>query len=113
MLAFNFLNELEKELDKKKIKRKELAKMVGTSPSYITQLFRGTTLPNLNILTAMGLAVGKQFDVRAVASIEDSRRDYAELEFGNHYNVNDLIKKECKVVPFNEHLKEYKYCLNE
>lgn len=78
MLASCFLSEIEKAADTQGITRKELAERVGTSPSYITQIFRGNKTPNLKILTAMGLAVGRKFDVRAVVSVEDSRRDLSK-----------------------------------
>lgn len=78
LLALCFLSEIEKAADAQGITRKELAERVGTSPSYITQIFRGNKTPNLKILTAMGLAVGRKFDVRAVVSVEDSRRDLSK-----------------------------------
>jgi len=70
MLAFAFLSEIEREMEAKGMKRKDLANAVGKSPGYITQLFRGNKLPNLNILAAMGIAVSKLFDVKAVDSLE-------------------------------------------
>jgi len=71
MLAMAFLSNIEKEAELKGIKRKELAEMVGTSASYITQIFRGNKTPNLKILTALGLAVGKKFYVQAVDDIQE------------------------------------------
>jgi len=44
---------------------------VGTSASYITQIFRGNKTPNLKILTALGLAVGKKFYVQSVDDIQE------------------------------------------
>ncbi len=78
LLALCFLSEIEKAADTQGITRKELAERVGTSPSYITQIFRGNKTPNLKILTAMGLAVGRKFDIRAVISVEESRRDLSK-----------------------------------
>jgi len=75
MLVLAFLSEIEKEADLQGIKRKELAKMVGTSPSYITQIMRGNKVPNLRILTALGLALGKKFDVRAVVCVQESKKE--------------------------------------
>lgn len=80
MLTSCFLSEIEKAAEKQGITRKELAERVGTSPSYITQIFRGNKTPNLKILTAMGLAVGRKFDVRAVISVEESRRDLSQVK---------------------------------
>lgn len=49
MISFRFLSEVEKLSDEKNWNKKELAKNIGTSASYITQLFRGTKLINLQL----------------------------------------------------------------
>ena len=41
MIMYRFLSEVERISDEKNLNRKELAALIGTSPSYITQLFRG------------------------------------------------------------------------
>ena len=74
MLALLFISEIEKEANKQGINRKELGEKVGKSSSYISQLFSGNKIPNLKILTAMGLALGKKFNVIAVNNIEEARR---------------------------------------
>ncbi len=71
MLALSFLSEVEKEADLQGINRKQLAEKVGTSRSYITQIMRGNKVPNLKILAALGLALGKKFDVKAVACVQE------------------------------------------
>ena len=73
MLALTFLSEIEKECEKQNILRKDLAKKIGTSASYLTH-FRSNKMPNLRVLTALGLAVGKKFNVIAVSNIEKARR---------------------------------------
>ena len=50
MISYRILSEIEKMCDEKKIKKKDLAIMTGTSKSYITQLFNGTKSINTNIL---------------------------------------------------------------
>jgi len=60
LLALCFLSEIEKAADAQGITRKELAERVGTSPSYITQIFRGNKTP------------------RAVVSVEESRHDLSK-----------------------------------
>jgi transcriptional regulator with XRE-family HTH domain len=52
-LMAKFLSEVQEITDKKGINRKELAAEIGTSASYLTQLFRGHKL--LNLLTAAKL----------------------------------------------------------
>lgn len=75
MLAFTFISEIEQLIEEKEMKRKDLAEAVGKSAGYITQLFRGNKLPNLNILAAMGLAVDKQFNIVPVDSLEFARNN--------------------------------------
>lgn len=70
MFAFKFLSIVEKYQDIKKISRKELAKRINTSPSYITQLFRGDKIPNLEILVRMSKAMN--FDYRISISTNES-----------------------------------------
>ena len=74
MLALSFLSEVEKEADLQGLNRKQLAEKVGTSRSYITQIMRGNKVPNLKILTALGLALGKKFDVKAVNCVQESNK---------------------------------------
>jgi len=37
------------------------------------KLFRGNKLPNLNILSAMGIVVDNQFNIIPINSLEDAR----------------------------------------
>lgn len=46
MISFRILSEVEKICEERNIKMKDLAKMVNTSASYITQLFRGNKQVN-------------------------------------------------------------------
>jgi len=66
ILMYRFLGEVEKITDLKKISRRQLAKMVGTSPSYITQLFQGNKIINLEMLGKMQKALGIKFEINAV-----------------------------------------------
>ncbi len=82
ILAFKFLSLIEKCQDIKKVSRKELAKRIETSPSYITQLFRGDKLPNLEILAKMSNAL--KFDFQISVSAEDEiLDDFKEEELLN------------------------------
>lgn len=47
VMASRFLNDVKDIAEYKKINRKELAELIGTSPSYLTQLYRGNKLMNL------------------------------------------------------------------
>ncbi|MBM3405325.1 MAG: helix-turn-helix transcriptional regulator [Bacteroidetes bacterium] len=49
MVMFRFLSEIEALTEENNMTRKELACKIGTSPSYLTQLFRGSK--PLNMIT--------------------------------------------------------------
>lgn len=63
VLAFRFLSELDEAMEKQKMKKKELAEKVGTSASYITQLFMGDRKPNWEVLAKMADALDVDFYV--------------------------------------------------
>lgn len=67
MLSFRLLSEVEKITDERNILRKDLASMIGVSASYITQLYRGNKVVNLEILAKLEEALGFRFSVSAVA----------------------------------------------
>jgi transcriptional regulator with XRE-family HTH domain len=77
MLSFRFLSEVEKVTDERNILRKDLAKSINVSPSYITQLYRGTKLLNIETLAKIEAALDLRFDVKIVQieSLELSRSD--------------------------------------
>ncbi|MVT07339.1 helix-turn-helix domain-containing protein [Chitinophaga tropicalis] len=82
MLAFKFLSIVEKCQDIRKISRKELAKRINTSPSYITQLFRGDKIPNLEILVRMSKAMNFDFQI-SVSTNESILEEFKEDELLN------------------------------
>jgi transcriptional regulator with XRE-family HTH domain len=64
MISFRILSEVEKACEEKNIKKKDLAEMVGTSRSYITQLFRGNKQVNTFILAKIEEALDLSFDIK-------------------------------------------------
>jgi transcriptional regulator with XRE-family HTH domain len=64
MISYRILSEVEKLCDEKKIKKKDLAEMVGTSKSYITQLFNGTKSINTSIMAKFENALDITFEIR-------------------------------------------------
>lgn len=81
-LAFSFLAEIDKAMCEQKITKKALASSIGTSASYITQLFRGDRLPNFTNLAKMKAALCLEFDieVRDKNFIEDKSFDFPEIK---------------------------------
>lgn len=63
-LVFSFLAEFDKAMEKDNISKKELAKLIGTSASYITQLFRGDRIPNFRNIAKMKDALKLEFDIK-------------------------------------------------
>jgi len=68
IIMFKFLSIVEKEMALRNMSKKELAKQLGTSPSYITQLFRGTKNINLLKLAQLQHLFGIEFNIKAQKS---------------------------------------------
>jgi ribosome-binding protein aMBF1 (putative translation factor) len=64
MLMFRFLSEVERVAEERKLKKKDIAKMIGTSPSYVTQLFRGDKLINMETLAKFEKELDIEFEIR-------------------------------------------------
>lgn len=63
-LVFDFLGEIDKAMERNNISKKELAKLIGTSASYITQLFRGDRNPNFLNIAKMKNALNLDFEIK-------------------------------------------------
>ncbi len=64
MIMFQFLSEITKIMEDKKISKKDLAEIIETSPSYITQLFRGDKLINFKTLAKIQKGLDMKFEVK-------------------------------------------------
>lgn len=89
MIMFRFLSELEK-LNGKPIKKKELAKAIETSPSFITQLYQGDKIINLSTLAKIQEAFDITFEITAKQ---------------NNQNYNSQIETVAKCIPFTRNNK--------
>jgi len=67
LLSARFLSEIQKHLDSHSLKKKEFAKIMSVSPSYVTQLFLGEKLVNIDFLTR----VQKKLDLKFYVSTVD------------------------------------------
>ena len=72
---FLFLDIVERKREKLGWSRKELAKKVGTSASYITQLMRGDKLVNMLTLAKMQRALNIKFDISELVSYQEQTED--------------------------------------
>ena len=58
-----FLEKIQEIAAQKGLKKKDLAQKIGTSASYITQLYRGHKLLNLMTLAKLQKALDIEFDI--------------------------------------------------
>lgn len=79
MLSYNFLSEAQKAMDRKGWTRKQLADEIGTSASYLTQLFRGDRLLNFKTVAKIEGALDIRFAVNTTESA-DSAINYSEKQ---------------------------------
>lgn len=68
MLMFKFLSEIEKINDARKSFKKQLATAIGTSASYITQLYNGDKLINLLTLAKLQDVYNIEFEIKAISN---------------------------------------------
>jgi len=71
LLAMQFLGLVDQKMDQENISKKELAQKIGTSASFITQMFRGDRKPNWNILAKMSMELGLEFKVMTEELIQE------------------------------------------
>jgi len=71
MIMFRFFSELENFAGQHPIKKKELAKAIQTSASYITQLYQGDKLVNLPTLAKIQDAYNLTFEIKAKRNSEN------------------------------------------
>jgi ribosome-binding protein aMBF1 (putative translation factor) len=73
LLSYIFLSEAQKAMDRKGWTRKQLADEIGTSASYLTQLFRGERLLNFKTVAKIEGALNIRFEVNVSEPAESSK----------------------------------------
>ena len=63
MVSYRILSVIEKRCAVMGLSKKELAEKIGTSPSYITQLYRGTKQVNMTFMGKVEVALGISFTI--------------------------------------------------
>ena len=81
MIMYRFLSEVERISDEKKLNRKELATLIGKSASYITQLFRGNKLINMEMIAKFQKVFDVTFEVKAIPNAETEA--FKDINVGN------------------------------
>ncbi len=87
LLMFRFLSIIEEKCESLSINRKQLAEKVGTSASYITQLFRGDKLVNMLTLAKFQKALDLEFEIVEKKSYEEKVKDYSPVSDGTGFWV--------------------------
>jgi transcriptional regulator with XRE-family HTH domain len=78
LLMYRFLSEIDKVTGERGINRKELARLAGTSASYITQLYQGNKIINLQMLARIKKALDIDFKIEVVKAEQKAKSDVAK-----------------------------------
>ena len=62
-LMFRFLSIVDRIMEERGISKRALADAIGTSPAFISQLFRGHKIVNLETLAKMQKALAIEFEI--------------------------------------------------
>jgi len=82
LLMFRFLSIIEVRCEELGWNRKQLAEKVGTSASYITQLYRGDKLINMLTLAKFQKVLGLEFEIDEKKSYEETVNEYSPMGDG-------------------------------
>jgi ribosome-binding protein aMBF1 (putative translation factor) len=89
MIMYRFLSEVEQIADIRGLNRKELAALIGTSASYLTQLFRGIKLINMETIAKFQKVFNITFDIKAIPNNVE--------EISEGHKANKLITKQSDI----------------
>lgn len=67
LLMARFLSEVEAIRIERNLKKKDIAKMLNVSASYLSQIYNGDKLINLETLTKLQEVLDIRFDIKAVS----------------------------------------------
>lgn len=101
MIQIRFMSEVERLMEENEITKTKLAKKIGTSPSFITQLFQGNKKLNLETIAKLQHALNYKFRVDAV---KDVTRPLSYLGYGDFetpvlslFNYDKPIKRKANI----------------
>lgn len=90
MIMYRFLSEIERISEEKELNRKDLAALIGTSASYITQLYRGNKVINLETIAKFQKALDFQFEIKAIPN--KAEEVYTSINMENIYENQNQIE---------------------
>ena len=79
ILMFKFLSLVEQEMEMRNMTKKDLAQKLNTSPSYITQLFRGTKTINLLKLAQLQNLFDIEFQIQITNKSKDRKKPIRKM----------------------------------
>jgi transcriptional regulator with XRE-family HTH domain len=100
MLMFKFLSEIQRVTDYT-IHKKDLAKAIDSSRSFVSQLFSGDKLANLITLAKLQKAYNLTFEIKANLNNADSLHNFLyttnqRINYGGIVVQNELVKSSLK-----------------
>ena len=106
MIQLRFMSEVERLMEEKHISKTKLAKLIGTSASFITQLFQGNKKLNLETIAKFQYALNYKFQIDAQKDVTRplSYLGYDDIENGIfnifNYKKSSILKN--KITKENE-----------
>jgi transcriptional regulator with XRE-family HTH domain len=71
LIMFRFLDIVERKREEMGWTRKQLAEQIGTSASYVTQLYRGDKLANIPLIAKIQMKLGIHFEISERESYDE------------------------------------------
>lgn len=110
LLHLKFISSIEEIMDQKDINRTELADILNSSKSYISQLFSGYKMINIKTLSKIQKALNVTFRIHAIDNRKlvfrkvscglhkkISIKDYPKTEKDHLYSLSNFPKKKEKI----------------
>ncbi len=91
ILQSGFLSEIELVQKQQNVSRKDLAKKIGISASYLTQVFRNDKPLNFYTLAKIKKALNIRFSIRAVALDEGFSLSGSSYALASNYEIKEMI----------------------
>jgi len=93
LMMFRFLDIVDRKREELGLNRKQLAQKLGTSASYITQLYRGDKLVNMITLAKFKKALDLEFEISEKKTYEETVKSYSPVGDGAGVWVYHIFSK--------------------
>lgn len=99
MLSYFYLSETQKAMDRKDWTLKQLADEIGTSASYLTQLFQGDRLLNFKTVAKIEYALDLKYGIYEESNQKVEMKEYLDLFFEDEEMENLPFDEQQKYMP--------------